>query len=319
MKSPFSLHLPLLRRLLLSATVFAVASSLPAQPAAPAAPTAPQARPLRVYIRAGLKTHAVGQHDYPQFLADWSKVLTDRGAIVDGSLHFPTAAELENIDVMVTYKGDAGGTNQSPPPEEKAVLEAFLKRGGGLVALHDTICAADPEWFSTIYGGAKKHGQTNFTLEAPVAYKITDTAHPIMKGMTDFTITDESFFLMTWSKSPEIHVLATAAQAPTQSAGTHAGEVVPQMWTYERTIPGGQPYRAFVWMQGHNYINISHEQVQPMLLRAIAWAGKAPIDSLLTARPARGGGGRRGAGARGAGAAAGAPATGVAVPPAATK
>ena len=104
---------------------------------------------------------------------------------------------------------------------------------------------------------SQKTRPVNYTLDAPVAYKITDTAHPIMKGMTDFTITDESFFLMTWSKSPEIHVLATAPQAPTQSAGSHAGEVVPQMWTYERTIPGGQPYRAFVWMQGHNYVNIS--------------------------------------------------------------
>jgi hypothetical protein len=75
-----------------------------------------------VYLRVGLKTHAPGEHDYPQFLADWSKILTDRGAIVDGSLHFPTAAELENIDVMVTYKGDAGGTSQMPPEKERATL-----------------------------------------------------------------------------------------------------------------------------------------------------------------------------------------------------
>lgn len=257
------------------------------QAVAPAA----EGRRIRVYLRTGLKTHGPGQHDYPQFLADWSKVLTERGAIVDGSLHFPTPAELENIDVMVTYKGDAGGAAQIPPEQERATLEAFLKRGGGLVALHDTICSADPEWFCTIYGGAKKHGQTNFTLEAPVAYKIADHAHPIMKGMSDFTITDESFYLMTWSKSPEIHVLATAAQAgPTAARTGHGGEVVPQIWTYERTITGGRPFRAFVWMQGHNYVNIAHEQVQPMLLRAIAWAAQAPVDALLPVRtPARGG------------------------------
>jgi type 1 glutamine amidotransferase len=271
------------------ALVFAVSSS-EAQPPPTSAASGAQSRPIRVYLRAGLKTHGPGQHDYPQFLADWSKILTERGAIVDGSLHFPTPQELENIDVMVTYKGDAGGTSQMPPEQERATLEAFLKRGGGLVAVHDTICSADPEWFCTIYGGAKKHGQTNFTLEAPVAYTITEPEHPIMKGMTDFTITDESFFLMTWSKDPQIHVLATAAQAATRSAGTHAGEVVPQIWTYERTIPGGQPFRAFVWMQGHNYVNFSHTQVQPMLLRAIAWAARAPIDALETVRtPARGG------------------------------
>lgn len=271
-------------------SVIALGFAAESADAQPTAPSAAQARPIRVYLRAGLKTHGPGEHDYPQFLADWSKILTERGAVVDGSLHFPRAADLENVDVMVTYKGDAGGTSQVPSEEERATLEAFLKRGGGLVALHDTICSADPEWFSSIYGGAKKHGQTNFTLEAPVAYKIADPGHPIMKGMTDFTITDESFFLMTWSKDPQIHVLATAAQAATRSAGSHAGEVVPQIWTYERTIPGGQPFRAFVWMQGHNYENFAHAQVQPMLLRAIAWAARAPTDALLTVRrPARGG------------------------------
>jgi len=36
--------------------------------------------PVRIFIYAGLKTHGEGQHDYPQFLADWSKLLTARGA-----------------------------------------------------------------------------------------------------------------------------------------------------------------------------------------------------------------------------------------------
>ena len=36
------------------------------------------------------------------------------------------------------------------------------------------------------------------------------------------------------------------------------GEVVPQMWTYERTIFGGQPFRSFVWMQGHTYTNFKN-------------------------------------------------------------
>ena len=63
---------------------------------------------MHVYLQAGLKSHQVGQHDYPQFLADWSKILTEHGAIVDGSLHAPDADELENTDVLVIYKGDAG-------------------------------------------------------------------------------------------------------------------------------------------------------------------------------------------------------------------
>ena len=71
--------------------------------------------------------------------------------------------------------------------------------------------------------------------------------------------------------------------------GRTIGEVVPQMWTYERTIFGGQPYRAFVWMQGHNYSNFAQPQMQTILLRGIAWAGKRPVDTLMTERPQRGG------------------------------
>jgi type 1 glutamine amidotransferase len=236
---------------------------------------------MHVYIRAGLKSHNLGQHDYPQFLADWSKLLTAHGAIVDGSFHSPTAAELAHTDVVIFYKGDAAYLTDT----EKADLEAFVKRGGGIVSLHDTLCGPEPAFFaSTFVGGAKKHGEVNYTLDAPIPYTIVDKASPLMKDMTDMTIEDESFFNMTWAKDPKIHVLATAVIAGTPSAGTHKGEVVPQIWTYEHTLPGGDPARAFVWMQGHNYVNFSNPQIQNMLLRGIAWAGKKPIDELVDYR-----------------------------------
>jgi type 1 glutamine amidotransferase len=245
------------------------------------APAAQQ--PMRIYIRAGLKTHGPGQHDYPQYLADWSKMLTDRGAVVDGSLHFPVPAKIADTDVLVMYKGDAGAMTA----EDKRTLESYLKRGGGLVVFHDTLCGPDPDYFSTIVGGAKKHGEVNYTLEANVPYTITDASHPITRGMSNFTIRDEAFFLLTWAKSPAIHVLATTAIAATPSAKGHEGEVVPQIWTYERSVGGGPAYRVFVWMQGHNYSNFNDPVVQPMLLRAIAWAGKRPVETLMTVRPSR--------------------------------
>ena len=138
-------------------------------------------------------------------------------------------------------------------------------------------------------GGSKLHGERNFSSGA-IKYTIVDKASPIMKGMSDFEIMDEAFFKITWAKSPEVHVLATAPMP----AG---GEVVPQMWTYERTIFGGQPFRSFVWMQGHTYTNFKNPQVEGMLLRAIAWAAHYPADTLVNGTaPARGGRGRRGQG-----------------------
>jgi type 1 glutamine amidotransferase len=232
---------------------------------------------MQIYIRAGLKTHTPGLHDYPQFLADWSKILTEHGAVVDGSLHAPSAAELEHTDVLVIYKGDSGFMTDS----EKAALEGFIKRGGGIVSIHDALCGPDPVYFATLVGGGKKHGQINYTLGADIPYTIVDKSNPIMQGVSDITIFDEAFYNMTWSKDPPIHVLATVVIPGTPSAGTHKGEVVPQIWTYEHRLPGGEPARAFAWMQGHAYANFANPRIQAMLLRAIAWAAKKPVNELV--------------------------------------
>ena len=251
--------------------------------------------PIHIYLRGGLKSHGPGLHDYPQFLADWSKLLTERGAIVDGGFHFPTTAELSGVNVMVMFKGDAGYMSS----DERATLEAFLKRGGGLVSIHDTLCGDDPQYFANILGGAKKHGERTSRPARSLTPSPTKRVRS-WTGIPDFTITDEAFFLITKpTMSPEgLHVLATAAMPKSNSAGEHAGEVVPQIWTYERPFGLGLSFRSFVWMQGHTYTNFSDPQVQKLLLRGIAWAGKWPIEALMTVRqPANAGRGGRGRGA----------------------
>jgi type 1 glutamine amidotransferase len=245
---------------------------------------------MHVYIWAGLKSHGEGQHDYPQFLADWSKVLTAHGAVVDGALHGPSAADLEHTDVVLMYKGDAAFLSDS----QQSALEAFVKRGGGIVSLHDSLCGPDPAYFASLVGGAKKHGEVNYTLDAPIPYTVADKSDPIMKDMSDLTLADdEAFYTITWAKDPPVHVLATVKIPGTPSAGSHKDEVIPQIWTYEHTVPGGQPARAFVYMQGHTYSNFANPQIQKMLLRGIAWAGNHPVDELVSyvppPRPPRGG------------------------------
>ena len=267
---------------------------------APGAPRVQGQNPngMHVYLWGGLKSHGPGQHDYPQFLADWSKVLTEHGAVVDGAFHPPSSADLQHTDVVVIYKGDAAYLSDAT----KETLDTYVKRGGGLVSLHDSLCGPDPALFATYVGGAKKHGEVNFTLDAPVPYTVVDKSNPIMKDMTNIVLWDEAFFNMTWAKNPEIHVLATAEIAPTRSAGEHKGEMVPQIWTYEHTVPGGQPARAFVFMQGHTYANFANYQVERTLLRGIAWAGKKPVDELVNyVAPPRPAGRGRGFGQQGQG------------------
>ena len=251
----------------------------PTPAALPGVPRTPGQNPngMHVFIWAGLKSHSVGQHDYPQFLADWSKILTEHGAVVNGSLQAPSAADLEKTDVVVIYKGDAGYMMGL----DKSALDAYVKRGGGLVSMHDALCGPDPAYFASLVGGAKKHGEVNYTLDAPIHYIVADKTNPIVQDLTDLTIFDEAFYGMTWAKDPGIHVLANTQIPPTRSAGEHKGEIVPQIWTYEHTVSGGQPARAFVWMQGHTYANFANYQIQRTLLRGIAWAGKKPVDELV--------------------------------------
>lgn len=240
-----------------------------------AAPMTAQRESLRVFIRAGEKTHGPAgndQHDYPQFLNEWTKLLKERGAAVDGALRFPTADELAATDVMIIHKGDGGTCS----PSERATLDAFTKRGGGLVILHDGMCSDDAAWFSTVAGAAKQHGEPNWS-RGVLKMHVVDGAHAITRGLQDFEFDDEAFFMLR--KTPQMHALVS-----TTIPGR--GEVVPQMWVYEHAQAGGKPYRAFVSMQAHYYRNFSQPTYQEMLLRGIAWAGKRDV-SLLTARQSR--------------------------------
>jgi hypothetical protein len=80
--------------LLLAVTLFAGILSTPA------------AEPLRVFIRAGVKTHGPNQHDHPRFLAEWTKLLGERGMKVEGDMDFPDATQLAKTDVVIIYAQD---------------------------------------------------------------------------------------------------------------------------------------------------------------------------------------------------------------------
>ena len=189
--------------MVLAGTVQAYAWAQAGNAAGPqGAPRVPGQNPngMHIYIWGGLKSHSMGQHDYPQFLADWSKILTEHGAVVNGALHPPSRADLEQTDVVVIYKGDAGFMSDT----DKAALDAFVKRGGGLVSLHDSLCGPDPAYFATLVGGGKKHGEVNYTLDAPIPYTVVDKTNPIMKDMSNFTIFEVSL--------SAVHKLLSAAR-----------------------------------------------------------------------------------------------------------
>ncbi len=230
---------------------------------------------LRVFMLSGLKSHGAGAHDYPRWLDTWSKLLTEHGAVVDGAFSFPSEAQLNNTDVMVIYRGDAGYMT----PQQRALLQAYVKRGGGLVTFHDSLCGPEPTDMATLVGAGKKHGEVNYTWTATLNYQAVDKANPIIAGMP-MEIYDEAFYKMDFAPGVKPLLTVTMPDTPAARKGGGVGQTVPQMWTYEHTLPGGQPARAFVWMQGHMVDNLDNPRMRSVMLRGIAWAGKRPIGEL---------------------------------------
>jgi putative membrane-bound dehydrogenase-like protein len=244
-----------LRLVVLLAAAGAIACSAGVSPAQDAAP-------LRVFIRAGKKTHGPGEHDHPRFLEDWKVLLAQRGARVDGALEFPTEAQLAAADVLVLYAAEGGTMNEA----ERDRLDAFTKRGGGIAVLHDAVCGTDPHWFKTVVGGAWEHGKSKW-FHGQVGIYVQDYEHPITKGVANFFMDDEIYWDL--HLAPEARVIATGFRTEK--------EVTPQMWVYEKG-----DYRAFVNIQGHRHASFSLPHYRAILLRGIAWAAKRDVDLLVT-------------------------------------
>lgn len=216
-------------------------------------PSLSAAEPLRVFIRAGKKSHAPGAHDFPQFLKDWVPMLNERGAKAEGGLEFPTKEQLDRTDVLILHAQEAGNIKIG---EERKNLMAFLQRGGGLVVIHAAAVSRDHDWFKSIIGGSWKFGQTKW-LEAPMSLYFTDRENPITKDISNFGLDDEIYYDM--DMLPEAKILAAAytpkaidtggkgnkeaqaraAEAVAKHKGVNIYDIQPQMWTYERVFTEG--------------------------------------------------------------------------------
>ena len=224
---------------------------------------------LRVLIRAGAKTHGPNQHDHPRFLGDWKKLLAERGIEVEGDMNFPSADQLSKTDVLIIFAQDG----MKILGDQRTEFEKFLRRGGGLVVIHDGVVGGDQhEWCKKIIGGAWRWPSSDLPkekatkwLEGDVGICWVDTEHPISRGISNFDWRDETYYDL--DLAPDIGVLATSFH------NVHI--IAPQIWTYEKTLAGGTaPYRALVSLPGHEYDSFNAPQYRTILLRGIAWAGK---------------------------------------------
>lgn len=116
-------------------------------------------------------------------------------------------------DVIVLYN-----MSRNISEKRRANFLELLDRGVGLVVLHHAI-ANYPDWpeykeiigasyflEETEYKGAK-HPRSEYTHDAEMPIHVEDTVHPVTKGVTDFTLTDETY--RKWVFLPGSELLLT--------------------------------------------------------------------------------------------------------------
>jgi putative heme-binding domain-containing protein len=215
---------------------------------------------LNVLLVSGPKDHGPDEHDYPLWQTRWAKLLSlAENVSVSTASGFPSTEALQHADVVVFYSNNPGWSKSAAQQ-----LEAFQKRGGGLVYVHFAVDGhnAVRELSDRIglawRGGASKfrHGPLNLSL---------DSKHPITKGFSELQLYDESYWDLEGDPST-ISALAT---------GIEAGQPRPLMWTRENGAG-----RVFVSIPGHYTWTFDDPAFRLILLRAICWTAHQPVERL---------------------------------------
>jgi putative heme-binding domain-containing protein len=222
-----------------------------------AAPPAAAGKPLRILLCAGPKDHGIDEHDYPLWLDRWSRLLgVADGVTISTNVGFPSARQLESADVTIFYSSNPGWDTDAGK-----LLDAYQKRGGGLVYLHYGIeGGADPLGLAervglSFHASAFRHGEMDLVF--------SDTTHPITQGFSRLNFVDESYWALKGDPS-RIHVLAGSKED---------GEPRPQVWTMER-----EKGRVFVCIPGHFMWTFDDPLYRILVLRGVAWAAREDVN-----------------------------------------
>ncbi len=221
--------------------------------------------PLNVVLVASKQDHGPGQHDYPAWQKRWLPWLASAKRCpisVSQAWEWPSAEQFKTADVIVFYYW-----NHDDSAARFADLDAFQRRGGGIVLLHSAVISDKaPEKLAERIGLAAtpdrvKYRHTPFALELVPDNRFT-------RGLPErLALLDEPYWPMIGDLS-QVKVLASARMD---------GASRPLMWTFQRG-----PGRVFASIPGHYASTLEDPLWRTMVLRGIAWAGGRDPDTFTS-------------------------------------
>lgn len=168
----------------------------------------------------------------------------------------------ESYDVVAFYIMPGGAPSDTSPwfsGKPKSVFEQLGETTQGIVMLHHAILAY-PDWpvFDQIMG-MERRVITEYQHDEPIPVQIAAPGHPIVQGVTPWTIIDETYVLH--DPGPDSQVLLTT---------THPACMHSLAWvrTYRNS-------RVFCYQSGHDHQAYEDANFKTVLLNGIVWsAGK---------------------------------------------
>ena len=147
--------------------------------------------------------------------------------------------------------------------DDLAVVDRFVRRGGGLLALHTAVICFDghPRW-RALCGASWDWDRSTHPPRGPVRVEPTAAGrlHPLTHDLEGFTVDDEAYGFL--DEVDDLEALLTAE---------HGGRAHPLLWA--RTVGHG---RVVTDLLGHGPPAFDHPTHRTVLIRAATWAAGAP-------------------------------------------
>ncbi|MBI2826393.1 MAG: ThuA domain-containing protein [Planctomycetia bacterium] len=248
--------------------------------------TAADARPKKIVLVAGTKSHGPGHHEYEK----GARLLK---ACLDSSPNVPPLVTevhtdgwpsdektFDDADTIFFFCDGSDRDVKAHPllvGDRLATIQRQMRRGCGLVALHYTIFVPNDrggpqllDWIGGFFDYQSGPGErgwyskigTHATKPRPAT-----PDHPICRGLAPFDLSEEYYYNLRFRANDKRLTPILMTEIP--------GERDPQVVAYavERTDGG----RGFGFSGGHFHSNWQVENFRKMMLNALLWTAHAEV------------------------------------------
>ena len=244
------------------------------------------AKPKKIVLIAGKKSHGPGVHEYVKSVK-LLKVLLDNATNLAGAkteIHFngwpKNPGTLDDADTIMTISDGQDGDKFSPvpwmTPERMKVMERQMRRGCGFLTFHFSTFTPDrygPQilaWGGGYFDWQNEAGDRQWysaikTLDTQVRVAVD---HPIARGLKPFRLRDEFYYKIRFRPGDER--LRPIMLVPALSDALEEQVVA---WAVQRKNGG----RGFGTSTGHFFDNWQNANYRKLILNAIAWTAHLDV------------------------------------------